>query len=390
MLRGFRVRCYPTKEQAVAIEKTFGACRYVYNWALETRSKAWLNEKKRLSTFDLNPRLTQLKKTQECAWLKDASAAALQVELFNLQSAFVSFWEKRSNYPSFKSKRDRQSFKVARNGFYWNGCDASIFKIGRLKTRGPRNFTDNPTSITVSRDNAGRYFMSFLVDEQLQSMPPAQNSGVGIDVGLTAFATLSTGEKVILPKSIKAKRSQLRKAHKELSRKQKGSKNREKSRVKLARIWERIADTRKDFLHKLSTRLVRENQTIAVEDLNVLGMMKNHKLARSISEQGWGEFSRQLEYKCKWYGREFVKVDRFFPSSKTCSKCGHVVQKMPLNVRSWTCPECDAKHDRDINAAINILAAGHAVLACGDSVRPKRSKDRSGNRQRSRNSSLAA
>lgn len=226
-----------------------------------------------------------------------------------------------------------------------------------------------PSTITVKLSPAGKWSVSLLVDVDIEPLPTSPNE-VGIDLGISALLTLNTGEKVTNPKGFKAKLKKLRKAQKALSRKQKGSNNRHKARLRVARVRAEIADARKDNLHKLTTRLVRENQTIAVEDLAVKNMVKNRKLSQAISDASWGELVRQLEYKCDWYGRTLVKLDRWFPSSKRCNSCGHTVSKLALNIREWDCPSCGVRHDRDLNAAVNVLAAGRAVLACGASIRP--------------------
>ena len=228
-----------------------------------------------------------------------------------------------------------------------------------------------PSTITVKLSPAGRWTVSLLVDIDTEPLPPIDKE-VGIDLGISALLTLSDGEKVTNPKGYRAKLKQLRKANKALSRKVKGSSNRYKARLRVAWVQAEIADARKDMLHKLTTRLVRENQTIAVEDLAVKNMVKNHKLSQAISDASWGELVRQLEYKCDWYGRTLVKIERWFPSSKRCHACGHTIEKLRLNIREWDCPSCGVQHDRDINAAINVLAAGRAVLVCGASVRPDR------------------
>ena len=230
-----------------------------------------------------------------------------------------------------------------------------------------------PSTITVKLSPSGRWTVSMLVDVEIPAWPESPNQ-VGLDLGITSLMALSNGEKIANPKTFKAKRRKLRKAQKALSRKKKGSNNRHKARLKVDKVHAEISDARNDFLHKLTTRLVRENQVIAVEDLSVKNMVKNRKLALSISDASWGEIVRQLEYKCDWYGRTFVKIDRWFPSSKRCGHCGYIVDKLPLSVREWDCPKCSTHHDRDVNAAKNILAAGLAVNVCGATVRPEQSK----------------
>lgn len=386
MVRGLKFRFYPTPDQVVPLARTFGCCRYVYNWALRLRTDAWFGQQKRVNYVQTSAALTELKRQPEMEWLNGVSSVPVQQSLRHLQTAFGNFWEKRAEYPSFKSKHHRQSAEFTRSAFSWDGERLTLAKIGTLRIKWSRQFTTNPTTVTVSKTAAGRYYVTFRVDEPLPTMPPTDKA-VGIDVGLTAFAITSEGSKFHAPRPLRRKMAQLKRAQKALSRKKNGSANRNKARLRVAKIHQKISDIRNDFLHKLSTRLVRENQTIVTEDLNVRGMVKNHCLAGAIADSGWGEFFRQLAYKCEWYGRTLVKIDRFYPSSKRCSQCGHIVESMPLSVRAWTCPECGTCHDRDINAARNILAAGQAVIACGDGVKPPRSQERGGNRPGSRNRS---
>lgn len=233
-----------------------------------------------------------------------------------------------------------------------------------------------PTTVTVARDSAGRWFVSMLVDDTI-APAPATTAAVGLDAGITSLVTLSTGEKVTNPRHERRDRTRLVKAQRELSRKAKGSNNRAKARAKVARVHARVADRRRDFLHKLSTRLVRENQTVVIEDLTVRNLLKSGNLARAISDAAWTDLRMMLEYKCAWYGRELIVIDRWFPSSKMCGNCGTVAPKLPLNVREWRC-DCGTVHDRDMNAARNILAAGLAASACGDGVRPQRESSRIG------------
>jgi putative transposase len=318
------------------------------------------------------------------AWLNEVSCVPVQQSLRHLQAAFVNFWQNGAAYPSFKSKFNRQSAEFTRSGFQWRGGQLTLAKIGKLKIRWSRNFSAKPSTVTVSRTPAGRYYVSFRVDDPVQAIPAAEGA-IGIDLGLTCFAALSEGTKFDAPRPLRRKMAQLKRAQKALSRKRKGSRNRAKARLRVAKIHQTISDIRRDDLHKLSTDLVRENQTIVVEDLNVRGMMANHALAGAIGDSGWGDFVRQLTYKCEWHGRTFVRIDRWYPSSKLCSACGFKNDSMPLDIREWQCPQCGAMHDRDVNAARNILAAGLAVTACGGSVRPERRQRRAGSCRRSTN-----
>jgi putative transposase len=260
--------------------------------------------------------------------------------------------------------------------FRWKDGKVFLAKCTQpLDIRWSRQLTDRaePSTITVKISPSGRWTVSLLVDVEIAALPASPNQ-IGLDLGITTLRALSNGEKIVNPKTFKAKRRKLRKAQKALSRKKKGSNNRHKARLKVAKVHAEISDARNDFLHKLTTRQVRENQVIAVEDLSVKNLVKNRKLALSISDASWGEIIRQLEYKCNWYGRTFVKIDRWFPSSKRCGHCGHIVDKLTLNIREWDCLKCGTHHDRDVNAAKNILAAGLAVNVCGATVIPEQSK----------------
>lgn len=372
--RGYKYRFYPSPEQAEELSRTFGCVRLVYNKALEARTVAWRDERRHVSYVQSSAMLTEWKKTQELAFLNEVSAIPLQQTLRHLQKAFVSFWRKRSRYPTFKSrKKSRQSAEYTRSAFRWRDGRLTLAKMAEpLDIRWSRPLPEgaDPSTVTVSCDAAGRWFVSLLVEATVRRLDPVTES-VGVDAGITSLVTLSTGEKIANPRHHYTDHKRLARAQRALSRKQKGSANRAKARRKVARAHARIADRRRDFLHKLSTRLVRENQTVVIEDLNVRGMVRNHKLARAISDAGWRELRTMLQYKCDWYGRELIVIDRWFPSSKTCSACGALKGTMPLNVREWTCPDCNAVHDRDVNAAINIRTAGLAVQACGDGVRPQ-------------------
>ena len=372
--RAFKYRFYPTEQQRTLLNRTFGSVRYVYNRALAERHRAWFQDQQRVGFAATCRMLTAWKQEPETVWLSEVSNVALQQGLQHLQRAYLNFWSKQAKYPTFKSKRrSKASATFTTMGFsYRDGriklakCDEPLAIVwSRLLPEGA-----TPSTVTVSRDSAGRWHISILVEDQVETLPPARQT-VGLDVGITALVTLSTGEKITNPKHEKRDRERLAKAQRELSRKERGSSNQAKARLKVARVHVRITDRRRDVLHKLSTRIIRENQTVVIEDLAVRNMVRNHSLARAIHDASWSELRRQLEYKAQWYGRTVIAIDRFYPSSRTCSTCGRINNHMPLNVRSWTCP-CRAVHDRDVNAAINILAAGLAVSACGDGVRPAR------------------
>jgi putative transposase len=370
--RAYKFRFYPTPEQELNLAKTFGCARFAYNYMLRQRTDAWFQRQEKVGYHETSAMLTALKKTPEYAWLNEVSSVPVQQSLRHLQTAFGNFFAKRNGYPTFKKKDGAQSAEYTTSAFKWDGKQLRIAKMdAALNVRFSRTIPKAAivTTVTVSKDTAGRYFVSMLCTDTVSEKDKAE-SKVGIDLGLTHFAILSTGEKIASPKAFAANEKKLAKLQRKLAKKQKGSVNRKKAKLKVARLHAKIADSRKDFLHKLSTRLINENQVIAIETLAVSNMQKNHCLAKSISDASWSEFVRQLEYKSRWYGRDLVGIDRWYPSSKRCSDCGHTVAKMPLNVREWTCPECGMIHDRDINAARNVLAAGLAVSALGESVNP--------------------
>ncbi|BAW96311.1 IS891/IS1136/IS1341 transposase [[Synechococcus] sp. NIES-970] len=374
--RAFKYRFYPTPEQESLLRRTMGCTRLVYNRALAVRTQAWSEEKKQVGYSDTSAMLTAWKKQDDLQFLNEVSCVPLQQGLRHLQKAFRNFFQGRAKYPTFKKKRNGGSAEFTKSAFKWRDGQVFLAKCSEpLAIRWSRALPKgaNPSTITVKLSPAGRWTISLLVDVDVDPLPPSPNQ-IGIDLGVTSLAALSNGDKIANPKNFNTKRRKLKKAQKALARKQKGSNNRHKARLKVAKVHQEIADARKDFLHKLTTRWVRENQTIAVEDLVVKNMVKNQKLALSISDASWGELVRQLEYKCDWYGRRLIKIDRWFPSSRRCGSCGHIIEKLPLNVRAWDCLNCGAHHDRDINAAKNILAAGLAVKVCGANVRPERHK----------------
>ena len=374
--KAFKYRFYPSIEQESLLRRTIGCARLVYNKALSLRTDAWYKDKTRIGYNESSVMLTGWKKEENLSFLNEVSSVALQQGLRHLQSAFANFFAGRAKYPNFKRKSSGGSAEFTKSAFKWKDGQVFLAKSTEaLPIRWSRAIPAGcePSTITVRLSPSGRWTVSMLVEVGIQSLLTSPNQ-VGIDLGITSLIALSTGEKIANPKAFKTKRTKLRKAQKALSRKVKGSNNRYKARSKVAKIHEEISDARRDFLHKLTTRLVRENQTIAVEDLAVKNMAKNPKLSLAISDASWGELVRQLEYKSDWYGREFIKIDRWFPSSKRCGHCGHVVDQLPLNIREWDCPRCGTKHDRDVNAAKNILAAGLAVSVCGATVRPEQSK----------------
>ncbi|WP_371577345.1 RNA-guided endonuclease InsQ/TnpB family protein [Streptomyces sp. NBC_01314] len=378
--RAFKYRFYPDDAQAAELSRTFGCVRKVYNLALEARTIAWYQRQERVNYNVTSAMLTAWKKTEELAYLSDVSSVPLQQCLRHLQGAFTHFFEGRTKYPRFKSrKKSRRSAEYTSSAFRYRDGALTLAKMREpldIVWSRPLPEGAQPSTVTVSQDAAARWFVSLLCDDTILPAP-ATASAVGIDAGITSLATLSTGEKITNPRHERRDRARLAKAQRELSRKEKGSNNRARGRVKVARIHARITDRRRDFLHELTTRLVRENQTVVIEDLSVRNMVKNHTLARAVSDAAWTDMRLMLEYKCAWYGRELVVIDRWFPSSKLCGSCGAVRAKLPLHVREWTCG-CGAVHDRDVNAAKNILAAGLAVSACGGGVRPQRESSRTG------------
>ncbi|CAD5945118.1 RNA-guided endonuclease InsQ/TnpB family protein [Planktothrix agardhii] len=363
----YQYRIYPTYQQKRLISQLFGCCRVVFNDALAYCKEQYRAGNKKPSSSELSKRLTEFKKTEEKEWLTEVSSVPLQQSLRDLEQAYSNFFKsckgqrkgKKVKPPKFKKRKSKQSARFMDNGFklYPNSDYIHLAKIGDIKVIWSRELPATPSSATLIKDSADRYFASFVVEFNPQQLPNNGRS-VGIDLGITDFATLSNGEKVKSPKPLKKQLKRLRRLQQNLSRKQKGSKRREVARKKLAKLHAKISDTRNDFLHKLSTKIIRENQTIVLEDLNVSGMIKNRKLSRAISDLGWQYFRTMLEAKSVMYGRDFRVIDRWTPTSQTCSCCGFKCGKKELNVREWICLNCGTFHDRDINAAINILVAG--------------------------------
>lgn len=408
--RAYRYRFYPPTEQEVILARTFGCARFAYNYMLRLRTDAWYQRQERLSYLHTSSELTKLKRVPEYAWLSEVSSVPVQQALRHLQTAFGNFFAKRAAYPTFHSKHGTQSATYVATGFNFNPEKRQL-TMAKMDTpldiRWSRTIpkTAKVTSVTISRDTAGRYFASLLCDDEVEALPSVE-AQIGIDMGLNHFLITSDGEKVAAPQFFKKNAKKLAKLQRSASRKLEAAKiragipkgkaipkgtriersqNFRKDQRKIARVHAKIADSRRDFQHKLSTKLTRENQTISIETLAVKKMSRSAAgtteapglkvkqksgLNRNILDASWSEFIRMLEYKALWYGRTLIGIDRWYPSSKRCSDCGFVMSKMPLSVRSWACPECGAIHDRDINAARNILAAGLAVSALGESVSP--------------------
>ncbi|MFJ4336198.1 MULTISPECIES: RNA-guided endonuclease InsQ/TnpB family protein [unclassified Streptomyces] len=381
----YAFRMYPDAGQRIALARAFGCARVVFNDAIRAREDAHNAGQPFMTAAGLSRKLiTQAKRTVERSWLGEVSAVVLQQSLRDAETAYRNFFNSlkgtrkgaRMGAPRFKSRKDaQQSIRFTANA-RWSITDAgrlSLPKIGAVKVKWSRTLPSTPTSVTVIKDAVGRYFASFVVDTDPaadQARMPATDRTIGIDLGLTHFAVLSDGTKIDSPRFLRRAEKKLKKAQRELSRKQKGSKNREKARLKVARAHAKVADARREFHHQLSTKLISENQGIAVEDLSVKGLART-RLAKSVHDAGWSSFVGMLKYKAERYGRTLVTIGRFEPTSQTCSTCGTVDGPKPLNVREWTCTACGTVHDRDHNAAINVKqAAGLAASACGAPVRP--------------------
>ncbi|NEP27333.1 RNA-guided endonuclease TnpB family protein [Moorena sp. SIO3I6] len=377
--KAYRYRFYPTPEQETLLRRTIGCVRLVYNKALDARTKGWYERQERITYKETSSMLTGWKKEEDLFFLNEVSCVPLQQGLRHLQTAFTNFFAGRAKYPNFKKKRNGGTAEFTKSAFKWRNSQIYLAKCQEpLPIRWSRQLPANcnPSTVTVSLDPSNRWHISIRFNDHRDlSLPPTSHQ-IGFDLGITSLITTSNGDQITNPKHFKKLKKKLAKYQKDLSRKQKGSNNRCKARLKVARIHAKIKDSRRDFTHKLTTKLVKENQLIAFEDLAVKNLVKNHKLAQVISDANWAEIIRQVKYKSEWYDRKAVLIDRWFPSSKLCSVCLNRVESLPLNIREWDCPSCNAHHDRDINASINILAAGLAVSVCGATVRPEESKSR--------------
>ncbi|HAO12073.1 MAG TPA: transposase [Planktothrix sp. UBA8407] len=366
MFQAYKYRIYPTIEQQTSLAKSFGCCRWYWNYALNLCQETYKTTGKGLSRTVIQRLLPQLKK--EYPWLTDAYSQCLQVVALNLSTAYKNFFEKRAKLPRFKSKHGRQSISYPQNVKFQGDYLKLPGKVGLVYCLRHREFEGTIKTVTVSKNPDGKYYASVLVDDGKETPNLSTNGkAIGIDLGLTHFAITSDGDKYSNPKHFVKHERNLKRKQQKLSRKQKGSQSRQKARLKVAKVHSKISRCREDFLHKLSRKIVNENQVIAVEDLGVKNLVRNHKLAKAISDCGWGMFSTMLKYKAEKEGKTYLEVDRFFPSSKTCNVCLNQVGSLPLDVRSWPIEHCQTTHDRDINASINIKNEALRILSLGTS-----------------------
>ncbi len=373
MYKAYKYRIYPTSEQETLLAKSFGSARWFWNFALNLCQETYKNTGKGLTRGYIQGLLPALKKEYE--WLREPYSQCLQVVALNLSTAYKNFFDKRAMLPKFKSKHGRQSISYPQN-VKFDGDKINLPKIGLVHCQRHRDFEGDIKTVTVSRNPDGKHFVSVLVDDGKANpeLVPV-NKSIGIDVGLTHFAITSDGSKFDNPRFFIKHQRNLKHKQQKLSKKKKGSQNRKKARLAVAKVHSKIARCREDFLHKLSRKIVNENQVIAVENLNIKGMVKNHNLAKAISDVGWGMFCTMLKYKAESEGKQYIEIDRWFPSSKTCHVCLNRVDNLSLDVRAWTCKHCGTHHDRDVNAAINIrnealriISLGTSEFACGGDV----------------------
>ena len=363
MVLSHKIRIYPNKEQEVFLKKSCGVARFAYNWGLAEWERQYKNGEKP-NWFKLNKSFNSIKK-DEFPFVREVSCCCAQNAIANLGTAYKNFFDRRARYPRFKKKGIHDSFKLANNVFSTDGKHIKLAKMQPMKMAEELRFDGKIMSGTVSCV-AGKWYISIAVDVQKDMTLPKTGKYVGVDLGVKDIAITSDGYKFAKPRWIQKSEKKLKRIQRELARRQRASKRRERTRLRLARKHNQVTNQRKDWLHKLTTYLVRNYDVISLEDLNVRGMVKNHNLAKAITNVAFGEFNHQIEYKAQMYGKQIYRVDRFFPSSKTCSVCGCIQDKMPLNVREWTCPDCGAHHDRDINAATNLLRQAMSEVTHGE------------------------
>lgn len=363
-MKTYKYRFTPTKQQTQLLAESFGCSRFVWNNILDWRSKEYTTNKTKVNYSISCKKLTEIKK--EFTFLKDVSSVVLQQSLRNQDVAFQNFFSGRAKYPNFKRRDSKQSIRLVSSAFNIKNGNVFIAKSKQpLNINWSQGLKGKVNSLTISKDKANRYFVSILTDET-PKLKPVVDKNIGIDWGLTDFITTSKGAKYKPLKATRRYENKLAKEQRNLSKKKKGSNNRAKAKLKVARVHAKIADTRKDYLHKLSTKLINENQVISIEDINISGLLKNSKLSKSIADSSWNMFVNQLEYKADWYGRTISKVSRWFPSSQICHVCGHRDGKKSLDIRTWKCSKCSTIHDRDVNAAKNINTVGLTEInACG-------------------------
>jgi len=364
MYKAYKFRIYPTNEQQIALAKAFGCCRWFGNYSLNLCQETYLTTGKGLSRGAIQGLLPSLKK--EYSWLTDAYSQCLQYVALNLSTAYKNFFEKRTGFPRFKSKHGKQSISYPSNVKLDGDYLKLPGKVGLIYCKQDRKFDGQIKTVTVSLNPDGKYYASVLVDDGRElAQLSTEGKAIGIDLGLTHFCITSNGSKFDNPRHTTKYARNLKKKQQSLARKQKSSKNRYKAKSKVSKVHSKIRRVREDFLHKLSRKIVNENQVIAVENLNVKGMVRNHNLAKAISDCGWGQFCTMLQYKSEWSGKTYIEVDRFFASSKTCSVCLNRVDSLSLDIRDWTCSQCNTHHDRDVNAAINIRNEALRILDLG-------------------------
>jgi putative transposase len=366
MRTAYKCRAYPDPEQASVLSRTFGCVRVVWNRTLAWRQQRYQADETGTTFAQASAYLTAMKATEELAWLNEVSSVPLQQAIRHQQAAYAAFFAGRARYPRFKSRDGRQSAEYTRSGFRWRDGALFLAKMGTplaftWSWPGIDPATIDPSTVTVSRDPCGRWYVSLAVDVPEPEPLPATGRAVGVDLGVKDFAVTSDGQRISNPRHLERRATNLARYQRRMARCQTGSANRAKGKAKAARAHRKVRAARADFLHKASTGLVRDHDVIVLEDLAVKNMVRNRRLARAISDCGWGIFRAMLEYKAARYGRRVIVMDRWYPSTKTCSACGHLLAELSLGTRTWQCPSCGTRHDRDINAAKNILAAGLAV-----------------------------